>query len=153
MPKQEGTSNVRPGRNQTDDAGAERARNSRSTSGAKEPEPMPLSSPLELAIEAERAQLLQAYAVIKCLYEVLLYADDDDAVSHAEAASVAARLIDESVERLDLLRLGPMIEALRRGANYPGSEEKLQAGFQDSARTRQERGGEVKDSARVVYLN
>jgi hypothetical protein len=75
-------------------------------------------TPLVLAIEAERAQLLQAYALLKCLYETLLYADTEDAVLHADVANVAARLIDESVTRLDLARLAPMIEALRRAPTH-----------------------------------
>lgn len=72
------------------------------------------SSPtrIEQAIEAERAQLLQACGVLRCLYEALLYANADNTVLYAEAAHVALRLIDESVERLDSVRLGPMIEEL-----------------------------------------
>jgi transcriptional regulator with XRE-family HTH domain len=45
--------------------------------------------------------------MLKCLYEVLLYADDDDSVMHADVANVCARLINESVTRLgDLLMHG-----------------------------------------------
>ncbi|MDY6948123.1 MAG: hypothetical protein SXG53_20640 [Pseudomonadota bacterium] len=45
--------------------------------------------------------------MLKCLYEVLLYADDDDSVMHADVANVCARLINESVRRLgDLLMQG-----------------------------------------------
>ena len=59
------------------------------------------------AIEHERVELLQIQAMLKCLYEVLLYADDDDSVMHADVAQVCARLINESVRRLgDLLMLG-----------------------------------------------
>jgi hypothetical protein len=67
---------------------------------------------LQQAIEAERSQLLQAHAVVHCLYEVLLYAEGDDAICYAEAAYVAANLIDESVERLDSVRLRPLIDEL-----------------------------------------
>ena len=67
---------------------------------------------LQQAIEAERAQLLQAHAVIHCLYEVLLHAEGDDAICYAEAAYVAANLIDESVERLDSVRLRPLMDEL-----------------------------------------
>ena len=55
------------------------------------------------AIEHERVELLQIQAMLKCLYEVLLYADDDDSVMHADVANVCARLINESVSRLDSL--------------------------------------------------
>jgi hypothetical protein len=58
-------------------------------------------SSLEQAIRAERGKLLQANAVLRCLYEVLLYADGEDAVTYAEAAYVVATLIDDSVARLD----------------------------------------------------
>jgi hypothetical protein len=67
---------------------------------------------LHQAIEAERSQLLQAHAVVHCLYEVLLHAEGDDAICYAEAAYVAANLIDESVGRLDSVRLRPLIDEL-----------------------------------------
>jgi hypothetical protein len=35
------------------------------------------------------------------LYEVLLYSDDDDRVMHADVAQVIARLIRETVSRLE----------------------------------------------------
>jgi hypothetical protein len=54
-------------------------------------------------IESERVELLQVQAMLKCLYEVLLYADDDDSVLHADVANVCARLINESAGRLDTL--------------------------------------------------
>lgn len=111
MTKKDDTSKDRPGRDR------HRATASATPSDADSlPSLLPTLSqyPLVLAIEAERAQLLQAYALLKCLYETLLYADTEDAVLHADVANVAARLIDESVSRLDLARLAPMIEALRR---------------------------------------
>ena len=70
---------------------------------------------LEQTIESERSKLLQANAVLKCLYEVLLYADGEDAVTYAEAAHVVSTLIDDAVTRLDLVRLRPQIEEIRRG--------------------------------------
>jgi hypothetical protein len=63
---------------------------------------VPLS--LEAVIEHERIQLMQIQAMLKCLYQVLLYADDDDSIMHADVANVAARLLNDSVARLDLLR-------------------------------------------------
>ncbi len=75
----------------------------------------PLSrSTLMQAIEAERAQLLQAYALLKCLHETLLYVDDESAVLHADVANVAARLIDEAVTRLDFVQLAPLMASLAR---------------------------------------
>ena len=75
-------------------------------------------SRLEQTIEAERGKLLQANAVLRCLYEVLLYADGDDAIQYAEAAHVVSTLIGDTVARLDLVRLRPQIEELKR-SNKP----------------------------------
>ena len=50
---------------------------------------------LEKTIKAQRAQLLQAHAVLTCLYEVLLPADGEQAVPYAQAAYVAASLINQ----------------------------------------------------------
>ena len=57
-------------------------------------------------------QLLQAYGVLTCLYEVLLYAEGDDAINYAQAAHAAARLINKSVEDLDSVRIRPMIDEI-----------------------------------------
>jgi len=37
----------------------------------------------------------------RCLYDVLLYSDDDDGTMHADVAKVIARLIAESVDALE----------------------------------------------------
>ena len=50
--------------------------------------------------------------MLRCLYEVLLHAECDDAVFYAEAAYVAASLINKSAEELDSVRIWPLIEAL-----------------------------------------
>lgn len=67
---------------------------------------------IERAIEAQREQLLQAHGVLTCLYEVLLYAEGDDAINYAQAAHAAARLINKNVEDLDSVRIRPMIEEI-----------------------------------------
>jgi hypothetical protein len=61
----------------------------------------PPRTPQQQRIEAQRAQLLQAHGVLRCLYEVLLHAECDDAVFYAEAAFVAANLVNNSAEALD----------------------------------------------------
>jgi hypothetical protein len=94
-------------------------------------------------IEAERARLFQASAVLKCLYEVLLYADGDEAVTYAEAAHVSKTLIDQSLENLDIVRIGPQIDQLKRAHDYPVPEEGLNSPFP---------GHEVED-IRAVYAN
>lgn len=60
---------------------------------------------LEQAIAAERAKLVSAHAVQKCLSEVLLYAEGEDAVMYAEAAHVVATLMEDAVDKLDSVRL------------------------------------------------
>lgn len=67
---------------------------------------------LEQAIEAERGKLLEANAALKCLYQVLLYEEGEDAVTHAEAAHLVAALVDESVARLVSVQLNPLIDEL-----------------------------------------
>ena len=64
-----------------------------------------LSESLDAAIERERVQLMQIQAMVKCVSEVLLYADDDDSTMHADVAKVSARLLIESVTRLEILRM------------------------------------------------
>ncbi len=48
-------------------------------------------------------QLLQAHSVLRCLYEVLLHAECEDAVVYAEAARVAANLVNNTVEQLEVV--------------------------------------------------
>jgi hypothetical protein len=74
-------------------------------------ESAPPRTPLQQRIEAQRAQLLQAHGVLTCLYKVLLYAEVDDAIAYAETAHVAANLINDSVEELDSVHIGRLIEA------------------------------------------
>jgi hypothetical protein len=68
---------------------------------------------LQQAIDAERARLLQVSCVLHCLYEVLLYAEGDEAVTYAEVAHLAANLIDDSVTRLDSVCIGAIIEVIK----------------------------------------
>lgn len=75
---------------------------------------------LECFIEAQRRKLLQAHSVMHCLYEVLLYAEGEDAVTYAEAAHLASILVDNVIEQLDSARLQPLIEAIKREANTEG---------------------------------
>ena len=68
---------------------------------------------LQKTIEEQRKVMMQAHGVLMCLYDVLLHAEGEDAVSYAQAAFVAASLINKSAaEELDLVRLYPMLDVL-----------------------------------------
>jgi hypothetical protein len=100
---------------------------------------------LERVIEDQRTRLSQAHAVLKCLYEVLLHADGRDAVPYAEAAHLTARLLAESIERLDPQRLKPLIEGASAPASYTPGKEKLGSSAED--------GDQVRDSVNIIYMN
>lgn len=68
---------------------------------------------LEQALSRERRRLLQVHSVLHCLYEVLLYAEGEDAIMYAEAAHLAAMMVDESAAQLDSLSIKPLIDALK----------------------------------------
>jgi len=77
-----------------------------STAGSGNPE-----QTLRQLIEAPRAKVLQAHAVMICVREALLYAEGDDAVIYAEAANAAALLASDAAEALDSVRLQPLFGA------------------------------------------
>lgn len=73
------------------------------------------NSALEQWISAQRAKLVGAQAVQQCLYQVLLYADGEDAVMYAEAAHVVATTLEEVVEKLDSVQVRRMMEGAQSG--------------------------------------
>jgi hypothetical protein len=84
--------------------------------GAELPSP-PLT--LEEAIERVRTHLLEGRAMLHCLSEVLLYADDPDTVTHAEVAQAVSHWINYSAEQLDIVKLRPLIEAIKQRKDEP----------------------------------
>ncbi len=78
---------------------------------------------LEKTIQMQREQLLQAHGVLTCLYETLLHADGEQAVSYAQAAYVVRSLIDKSAEELDSVRISPLLDVL--GANNKLDEPRV----------------------------
>jgi hypothetical protein len=84
----------------------------------------PTPRTLEEAIEYERTLMLQVRALLHCLYEVLLYADDDDSVLHADVAQTAARLINDSATRLDAASLQPLIQEIRKSGTHTSYEDR-----------------------------
>lgn len=73
---------------------------------------------LEKTIRNQREHLLQAHGVLTCLYETLLHADGEEAVSYAQAAYVVRSIVDQSAEELDSVRISPLLNVL-------GSAEKV----------------------------
>lgn len=80
----------------------------------------PTTTLLEQHISRERGRLLQVHSVLHCLYEVLLYAEGEDAIMYAEAAHLAAMMVDESATQLDSLSIKPLIDALKMESGGPG---------------------------------
>lgn len=71
-------------------------------------------------VENSRKQLLQAHGVLTCLYEVLLHAGGDAAVSLRAGGHTSrpASLI-KSVEELDCVRLYPLLDVLAPCPTHP----------------------------------
>jgi hypothetical protein len=72
-------------------------------------------SALEHEIGVQRAKLISAHAVQRCLYEVLLYAEGEDAVMYAETAHVVVRLVGDAVDKLDTVHLRHAMDKAERG--------------------------------------
>lgn len=124
MAEKDDTSNVaRRRRNQSDHAVATSAL-ATSDSGPPPGGDPPPPRTLEEAIENVRTLLREVRGMLYCLSEVLQYADDPDSVLHAEVAHAAQRWISDSAEQLDLVKLRPLIEAVRqRGGETSGNDE------------------------------
>ena len=75
---------------------------------------MPKARTLEEAIENVRTLMLQMRGLLHCLSEVLLYADDDDSVMHAEVAYSASGWANLAAAELDLVKLKPLIETIKQ---------------------------------------
>lgn len=78
-------------------------------------------------IEHERAELMQIHAMVRCLNDVLLYADDDDSPMHADVALVIARLLNDSVGRLEGVRM--RVAQLEQAVTPPNQVRELGATY------------------------
>jgi hypothetical protein len=68
---------------------------------------------LTLVIERDDPRFwMQTHGVLTCLYEVLLHAECEAAVSYAQATDVARDLIDRSAEQVDSVRIQPLLDVL-----------------------------------------
>lgn len=83
-------------------------------------------------IEHERTELMQVHAMVRCLNDVLLYADDDDSSMHADVALVIARLLNESVVRLEAVRV--RVAELEQAAAAPNQVRESQPTYWVSPR-------------------
>lgn len=75
---------------------------------------------LATLIEAERTELTYVHSILRMLYDVLLYSDDDDATMHADVAQVCSMLVRESNERLEIL-----IRRYKAGEFRPNASEQV----------------------------
>lgn len=86
-------------------------------------------------IEHERIELMQVHAMVRCLNDVLLYADDDDSSMHADVALVIARLLNESVGRLEMVRARVVeLEQAAAALPPPNQVRELRATYRVSPR-------------------
>jgi hypothetical protein len=83
-------------------------------------------------IEHERVELMQVHAMARCLNDVLLYADDDDSPMHADVALVIARLLNESVGRLEGVCM--RVAQLEQAAAPPNQVRELRPVYRVSPR-------------------
>jgi hypothetical protein len=83
-------------------------------------------------IEHERSELMQVHAMVRCLNDVLLYADDDDSSMHADVALVIARLLNDSVGRLEMVRV--RVAELEQAATPPNQVRESRATYRVSPR-------------------
>ena len=77
------------------------------------------------AIEVERARLMKAESVLHCV--IVAMTDDDDfddgeTPYYPSVIEQARELVNQVLEQLDSVKLGPMIEKLRRHAETRESE-------------------------------
>lgn len=55
-------------------------------------------------LEDARTELMQLHGMLRCLADVLKYADDDDSVMHSDVATVVARLLNDVVTNLEVTK-------------------------------------------------
>lgn len=93
-------------------------------------------------IEEERDRLMQAESLLECVL-VALDAEDGatDSAYFPSVIAMARELMGRSIDRLDSIRLRPLLAQARGERNYETAEEKTGT-----------YGTEVKESADVHYL-
>lgn len=90
-----------------------------------------LDAPLLLAIEEERARLMQVESLLDCLLAAMDNDGDDDAGDpyYPSVIELARELVNRTIEQLDSVKLKPLIQQSMEGTAPAAVEEKLNAGF------------------------
>lgn len=55
-------------------------------------------------LQEVRTELMQLHGMIRCLADVLKYADDDDSMMHSDVATVVGRLLNDQITEIELIR-------------------------------------------------
>src|SRR5690349_8105602 len=102
------TRGARPSRNRVSQGRSRRTPGAASAASPKSVHPIP--EPVHAAIEAGRARLMRARAVLECMHYVLLHEEDSreqdpQPPSFCDAVAVASDLVDEVIEALDRVNL------------------------------------------------
>lgn len=89
-----------------------------------------LDAPLMLAIEEERARLMQVESLLDCLLAAMdKDGDDTGDPYYPSVIELARELVNRTIEQLDSVKLKPLIQQGMEGAAPAAAEEKLNAGF------------------------
>jgi hypothetical protein len=90
--------------------------------------PTPIASAtLEDAIEAERARLMTAEAILHCVVIAMDETDDDntDSPHYQSLVNLARDLVVQSIDQLDSVRLRPMLDMVAAQGKYEVKESRV----------------------------
>lgn len=140
MAKADGLPTIRPERDSTSiPTRMTRTRHQRNNSA-------PRSIELTAAIEIERSRLMKAQAILNCARTAMECESESDTNTtyYPDVLQVVQELMSQSIEKLDSLRLRPMIEALERMTPIPSKEGTTELDARNNK--------ELRDSANVIYI-
>lgn len=89
-----------------------------------------LDAPLMLAIEEERARLMQVESLLDCLLTAMDNDGDDnaDVPYYPSVIELARELVNRTIEQLDSVKLKPLLQQIKEGTAPAATEEKLNFG-------------------------
>jgi hypothetical protein len=105
---------AKPNTDQIQSADSAKSPSARTSENANVPQAT-LPDAVAEAIDTERVRLMQAHAVLKCLQQVLEYAEGDDAQYCADSAGLIAKVLDDAVTQLDPTRLRRLARTSKGG--------------------------------------